>query len=131
MSKQIVTLLYLNGIRDFSKVENYLGVKDGYYEITYDGELRKLKMPGVEYIEIPTKEYIDEKIEELDKNIENLEKNEFIFPNSLDSAIDSVKNQHTTIKTTTIKITEEFDTFEVELQKNEQENENFLKKNKE
>ena len=126
MSKQIVTLLYLNGITDFTKVEKYLGMNDeGYYEIIYDGELRKMRMPGVVYSEdIASKEYIEEKIEELDQNIE---KNDFIFPDSLDSAVESAKNQDVTVHIETYTMVND-NSFEEELEKTEKENEKFLEK---
>ena len=52
LDRRIVSILYFNGITDVNQVEKFIGEnEENYYEVIIDGNLRKLKIPGLEYFE--------------------------------------------------------------------------------
>jgi hypothetical protein len=150
IDRRIVSILYYNGITDVEKVEKFLGENGYYYEIIIGGEVKKLKIPGIDYpsetLELEEVEILDEISDETieDEPIEyeipieeHLEKeNDFVFPDSIDSAVESAKNQNftTTVETYTFseeiktKLEEIKDTFEDELEKSEIEKKEILEK---
>ena len=96
LDRRIVSILYHNGIFDVEKIEHFIGEKDNYYEVMIDGEIKKLKIPG--------KEYLDQ---QFDKDfLEEVEKLK--------------------IKKRTQKIKIEETPFEKEMEKTEIENKKFL-----
>ena len=129
LDRRIVSILYFNGIDDVNKVEKFIGENNGYYEIIINGEFKKLQIPGIDYFEIPTVEYLEEKIEQVNKNIGQLESQS--FTNNLEDVIESIKesdNQYftTTIVTEIKEIPKEENSFEKELEKTEEENKKVL-----
>ena len=70
LDRRIVSILYYNNIFDVNNVEEFIGEKDNFYEIKIDGEIRKLEIPGKEYIY----EYL------IDINDDTLEKRIFSIP---------------------------------------------------
>ena len=109
LDRRIVSILYYNGIDDVKKVEKFIGEKEGYYEIMLDGKLMKLKIPGVEYFEIPTVEDLESKIKKLDGNIEKLNKT---FPEVLETVVESARKEQLFV-VTEIKITNDSGSFGV------------------
>lgn len=128
IDRRIVSILHYNGINDVNKVEKFIGTNgENYYEILIDGKIEKLKIPGVEYFEIPTVKDLESKIEQVNKNIEKLES----FTNNLEEVIESIKDSTKDQLFTTTIIEEQKISFEEELEKTEKENEKILESLKE
>ena len=120
LDRRLVAILFHNGINDVTKVEKYLGRKDDYLEVIIDGQLQKLKIPGILYPEdIPS---------ENEKNIEYVEKSDS-FANNLEDVVELIKKSENELftVTTTTTIIEEENSFEEELKKTELENQEVLK----
>jgi len=51
VDRGIIAILYYNNITDIDKVEDFIGEKNGYYEIKINGKIEKLKIPDISYVE--------------------------------------------------------------------------------
>ena len=65
IDRRILSILYYNGIDDANKVEKFIGENDNFYEVIIDGELKKLKIPGKDYVEVLFEEVKKSFIEEV------------------------------------------------------------------
>lgn len=78
LDRRIVSILYFNGIEDVESVQEFLGEKNGYFEILINNEIKKLKIPDYNYPEenedvFTSFEYQEEikndKIKEIEKDL--------------------------------------------------------------
>jgi len=49
IDRRIVSILYYNNITDINNVEEFIGEKNGYYDIKINGKIKSLKIPDNEY----------------------------------------------------------------------------------
>ena len=115
IDRRIVSILYYNNIFDIEDVEKFIGENDNYYEVSIDGEVKKLKIPGIEY---PNDIY-EELLEDLS------EVSQRTFEGGLLEAEKYAKTHHL------FTIIEEEISFEEEMEKSDNENNLFLDKIKE
>ena len=127
LDKRLIAILFHNGINDVTRVEKYLGRKDDYLEVIIDGQLEKLKIPGIIYPEdIPSVEYLESKIKETEKN--KLDS----VTNNLEDVVETVSEicvGDVRLDRTLKEIKDS--SFEEELKKTELENQKVLKSIKE
>ena len=85
LDRRIVSILYYNNIFDVKSVEEFIGEKNNFYEIKIDGKIMKLEIPNKDYIpekfviefnDLPSKEYLEDKLIELTKNYDAIKENQ-------------------------------------------------------
>jgi len=78
IDRRIVSILYFNGIMDVEEVQEFLGEKNGFYEILINDEVKKLKIPSedetifTQYDDELEKEIISKRIEEIKDSIKEV-----------------------------------------------------------
>jgi hypothetical protein len=117
-NRKIKAILFANGIVDLTSIK-ILGLKDKYLEVTKNGKLRKLRIPGTEYIELE-----DAKIDEpIGENFETKTQDE-----KIEAIIEDIKKSPIALKVETyveddeifndVKVDKNIDDFKVDLDDN-------------
>lgn len=87
LDRRIVSILYYNNIFDVNSVEEFIGEKNNFYEIKIDGKIIKLEIPNkdynpekivIEFNDLPSKQYLDDKLIELTKNYDAIKENQIL-----------------------------------------------------
>ena len=52
IDRRVLSILYHNDIKDANKIEKFIGQNEKYYEVVMNGEIVKLKIPGVVYDDV-------------------------------------------------------------------------------
>jgi len=125
VDQKLLAILDYNHI-DINKVEKFIGVNENYYEVTIDGKIEKLKIPGKIYTEIEEKIFGEDEIfTSFEEEIKNDEIEKLLNENIL--KIEPKMFEEELLEDKKEKESISIDTFEEELEKNEIENKEFLK----
>ena len=98
--KKTQFILSFNNV-EAKDIERFIGfTEDRYYFMcVIGGKVVKLKIPGLDYsqkeseLQVPTKEYLEEKIQELDENIEKITEKDIFTEKLVEEIKDSVDRE--------------------------------------